>query len=300
MDDDEFLARRFEQNRPHLRAVAYRMLGSLSEADDAVQEAWLRLSRSGADGIVNLGGWLTTVVGRVCLDMLRSRISRGEQPLEVRVPDPVVGPQDGPGDPEHEALLADSVGLALLVVLETLSPAERLAFVLHDMFAVPFEEIAPMVGRTPAAARQLASRARRRVRGSAPVPDADLALQREVVEAFMAASRAGDFEALVGLLHPDVVLRADTGAGPLGLSREVRGARTVAGRAMLFRRFAPFTRLALVNGTFGIVTAPEGRLTAVMSLTITGGRIVEIDILADPARLEGLEGQEWLRLATFD
>ncbi|MFJ4843916.1 MULTISPECIES: sigma-70 family RNA polymerase sigma factor [unclassified Streptomyces] len=297
MDDEEFLARRFEENRPHLRAVAYRMLGSLSEADDAVQEGWLRLSRTRADGIANLGGWLTTVVGRVCLDMLRARTSRGEQPLEVRVPDPVVAPQDGPGDPEHEALLADSVGLALLVVLETLTPAERLAFVLHDMFAVPFEEIAPMVGRTPAAARQLASRARRRVRGRAPAPDADLARQREVVGAFMAASRAGDFEALVGLLHPDVVLRADTGAGASGLSPTARGARTVAGRAMLFRRFAAHTRLALVNGAYGIVTAPEGRLTAVMSLTVSGGRIVEIDILADPARLAALERSG---LATFD
>ncbi len=230
MDEHDWLAERFEEHRPHLRAVAYRMLGSPSEADDAVQEAWLRLSRADTSGVENLGGWLTTVVARVCLDMLRSRTSRrrGRSPLDghrdSRVPDPIVGRADG-GDPEHEALLADSVGLALLVVLETLAPAERLAFVLHDMFAVPFDEIAPIVGRSPTAARQLASRARRRVQGAAPVPDADLARQREVVDAFLAASRGGDFEALLAVLDPDVVLRADTGAVPAGASREVRGAR---------------------------------------------------------------------------
>ncbi|WP_260475888.1 sigma-70 family RNA polymerase sigma factor, partial [Streptomyces sp. WAC 06725] len=217
MDENDFLAERFEEHRAHLRAVAYRMLGSLSEADDAVQESWLRLSRSDVSGVGNLGGWLTTVVGRVCLDMLRSRTARGEESLDVRVPDPVVGGGADGIDPEHQALLADSVGLALLVVLQTLAPAERLAFVLHDMFAVPFEEIGPVVGRTPAAARQLASRARRRVRGTA-TPDTDLARQREVVDAFMAASRGGDFDALVAVLDPDVVLRADTGAGFPGLA----------------------------------------------------------------------------------
>ncbi|MGW3242385.1 sigma-70 family RNA polymerase sigma factor [Streptomyces sp. NPDC001070] len=290
MDDKEFLAERFEENRAHLRAVAYRMLGSLTEADDAVQEAWLRLNRTGADGIQNLGGWLTTVVGRVCLDMLRSRTSRGEASLDdVRVPDPVVSREDAAADPEHAALLADSVGLALLVVLETLSPAERLAFVLHDMFAVPFEEIAPMVGRTPTAARQLASRARRRVQGSAPVPDADLNRQREVVGAFLAASREGDFEGLVALLHPDVVLRADTGAGFPGAAREVRGAHAVASQAFRFRSGAKFALPALVNGAPGTVSAPEGRPKSVMGFTIVDGLIVEIDILADPERLSRLD-----------
>ncbi|WUD73192.1 RNA polymerase sigma factor SigJ [Streptomyces sp. NBC_00510] len=290
MDDKEFLAERFEENRAHLRSVAYRMLGSLAEADDAVQEAWLRLNRAGADGIGNLGGWLTTVVGRVCLDMLRSRTSRGESSLDdVRVPDPVVSREDAAGDPEQAALLADSVGLALLVVLETLSPAERLAFVLHDMFAVPFEEIAPMVGRTPAAARQLASRARRRVQGAAPVPDADLGRQREVVGAFLAASRAGDFEALVAVLHPDVVLRADTGAAFPGATREVRGARTVASQALSFRRTALHARPALVNGAPGVVTALQGRVVSVMGFTIVDGLVVELDILADPERLAGLD-----------
>src|SRR5213082_654931 len=226
MDEREFLAESFEEHRTHLRAVAYRMLGSLSEADDAVQESWLRLSRSNANEIENLGGWLTTVVARVSLNMLRSRNTHREEPLGVRFPDPIVDPADGT-DPEHEALLADSVGLALLVVLETLSPAERLAFVLHDMFAVPFEEIASIVDRSPEAARQLASRARRRVRGAAPVPDADLTAQWEVIEAFLAAAREGDFDALVAVLDPDVVLRADGGA--TGLTRYERGAETVAG-----------------------------------------------------------------------
>ena len=292
MDENEFLAKRFEEHRSHLRAVAYRMLGSISEADDAVQEAWLRLSRSETSGVENLGGWLTTVVGRVCLDMLRSRTSRrvvplGE-PLGTRVPEPLVSRADGI-DPEHEALLADSVGLALLVVLETLTPAERLAFVLHDMFAVPFEEIAPIVGRSPTAARQLASRARLRVQGEAHVPDADLATQREVVDAFLAASRDGDFDTLLAVLDPDVVLRIDGGAVRAGLSREVRGARAVAEQTLTFSRLSPFVRPALVNGAAGVVVAPRGRPFSVMGFTIRGGKIVEVDILADPARLSRLD-----------
>ena len=258
MDEHDWLAERFEANRTHLRAVAYRMLGSLSEADDAVQEAWLRLSRSDTSGVENLGGWLTTVVARVCLDMLRSRKSRREEPLDAHVPEPIVSRADGI-DPEHEALLADSVGLALLVVLETLAPAERLAFVLHDMFAVPFDEIAPIVGRSPTAARQLASRARRRVQGAATVPDADLTRQREVVDAFLAAARGGDFDALLAVLDPDVVLRADRAAVPPGASREVRGAAAVAkqgGHVGGARAAQP----ALVNGAVGVVVAPRGRL----------------------------------------
>jgi RNA polymerase sigma-70 factor, ECF subfamily len=292
MDENEFLAKQFEEHRSHLRAVAYRMLGSLSEADDAVQEAWFRLSRSETSGIENLGGWLTTVVGRVCLDMLRSRTSRrvvplGE-PLGTRVPEPLVSRADGI-DPEHEALLADSVGLALLVVLQTLTPAERLAFVLHDMFSVPFEEIAPVVGRSPTAARQLASRARRRVQGEAHVPDADLATQREVVDAFLAASRDGDFDSLLAVLDPGVVLRMDGGAVRASLSREVRGARAVAEQTLTFSRLSPFVRPALVNGVAGVVVAPRGRPFSVMGFTIRGGKIVEIDILADPARLSRLD-----------
>src|SRR5919107_921095 len=281
MDENEFLAKRFEEHRSHLRAVAYRMLGSLSEADDAVQEAWLRLSRSETSGVENLGGWLTKVVGRVCLDMLRSRISRRVMPLGAplgtRVPDPLVSRADGI-DPEHEALLADSVGLALLVVLETLAPAERLAFVLHDMFAVPFEEIAPIVGRSPTAARQLASRARRRVRGAATTPDADLARQREVVDAYLAASRGGDFDALLAVLDPDVVGRADSGAVPPGVPasalREVRGARAVAEQALTFSRLARFSRPALVTGAAGLVTALGGQPYAVMGFTVAHGKIV--------------------------
>ncbi|MGW2919233.1 RNA polymerase sigma factor SigJ [Streptomyces angustmyceticus] len=287
-DDHEWLAERFEEHRGHLRAVAYRMLGSVSEADDAVQEAWLRLSRSGADGVANLGGWLTTVVGRVCLDQLRTRTARREDPLGVRVPEPVVSPADAAG-PEQEALLADSVGLALLVVLETLTPAERLAFVLHDLFAVPFDEIAPLVGRTPAAARQLASRARRRVQGTAPAADTDRARQREVVDAFLAASRGGDFEALLAVLDPDVVLRADAGDAPEGVSKLVRGARAVVEQALAFSRVAAFARPALVNGAPGLVTARGGRPFSVMGFTVAHGRIVEINILADPARLSGLD-----------
>ena len=288
MEDHEWLAKRFEENRAHLRAVGYRMLGSLSEADDAVQEAWLRLSRSDTSGIENLGGWLTTVVGRVCLDMLRSRKSRREEPLGARLPEPIISREDGI-DPEHEALVADSVGLALLVVLETLAPAERLAFVLHDMFAVPFEEIAPLVGRSPTAARQLASRARRRVQGAATSADAGLACQREAVDAFLAASREGDFEALLAVLDPDVVLRIDGGAVRAGLSREVRGVRAVAEQTLTFSRLSPFVRPALVNGAAGVVVAPRGRPFAVMGFTVRRGKIVEIDVLADPARLRRLD-----------
>jgi len=286
MDEHDFLAEQFEENRTHLRAVAYRMLGSLSEAEDAVQEAWLRLSRSDTGGVENLGGWLTTVVGRVCLDMLRSRRSRREEPLGARFPDPIVGRQGGI-DPEYEALLSDSVGLALLAVLETLSPAERLAFVLHDMFAVPFDEIATIVDRSPAASRQLASRARRRVRGAVTSPDADLARQREVVDAFLAAARGGDFDALVAVLDPDVVLRADREAVPAGASREVRGAPAVARRAAKGRARA--ARPALVNGAVGVVVAPRGRLLMVLGFTIRGGEIVEIDAIADSARLRKLD-----------
>jgi RNA polymerase sigma factor (sigma-70 family) len=292
MDEHDFLAEQFEENRTHLRAVAYRMLGSLGEAEDAVQEAWLRLSRSDTSGIENLGGWLTTVVGRVCLDMLRSRRSRREEPLGeplgARFPDPIVGRQGGI-DPEHEALLSDSIGLALLVVLETLAPAERLAFVLHDMFSVPFEEIAPIVGRSPTAARQLASRARRRVQGAATSADAGLACQREAVDAFLAASREGDFEALLAVLDPDVVLRIDGGAVRAGLSREVRGVRAVAEQTLTFSRLSPFVRPALVNGAAGVVVAPRGRPFSVMGFTVRRGKIVEIDVLADPARLRQLD-----------
>jgi RNA polymerase sigma factor (sigma-70 family) len=287
-EDRDWLAERFEEHRPHLRAVGYRMLGSVTEADDAVQEAWLRLSRSDAREIENLGGWLTTVVARVCLNMLQSRKARREEPLGVHVPDPIVS-DDAETDPERQALLADSVGLALLVVLDTLEPAERLAFVLHDMFAVPFEEIATIVGRSPAAARQLASRARRRVQGRAPAPDPDLGRQREVVDAFLAAVREGDFEALIEVLDPDVVLRADSGPVPPPASQEVHGAQAVAELALAFSQVAQFSRPALVNGTAGLVTAPRPDLVSVMGFTITDGKIVEIDILADTARLARLD-----------
>jgi len=287
MDEPEWLAQRFEAHRTRLRAVAYRMLGSLSEADDAVQEAWLHLSRRGTGGVENLGGWLTTIVTRVSLDMLRSRRSRPEEPLGPHLPEPIVGRADE-FDPEHEALLADSVGLALLVVLDTLDPVERLAFVLHDMFAVPFHEIAPIVGRSPTAARQLASRARRRVQTAAPVPDADLARQREVVHAFLAAARQGDFAALLAVLDPDVVVRADRGALPAGASIEVRGAPAVAEQALAYARLAGSAEPALVNGVAGIVVATRGRPFAVMGFTVTHGKIVEIDILADPTRLRRL------------
>jgi RNA polymerase sigma factor (sigma-70 family) len=287
MAEKDLLVDEFEQYRPHLRAVAYRILGSLSEAEDAVQDAWLRLSRADTSGVENLGGWLTTVVARVALNMLRSRNMRRELSLDMHVPDPVIDLADGT-DPEHEALLADSVGLALLVVLETLTPPERLAFVLHDMFAVPFEEIATILERSTESARQLASRARRRVRGTALAPEADLAAQRAVVEAFLAAAREGDFEALVAVLHPDVVLRADGGPAP-GLSHRVQGAEQVASRAMMFRRDDLTVRHALVNGTAGLVSTRDGELFSVMGLTIAGGRIVEMNILADPERLRGLD-----------
>jgi RNA polymerase sigma factor (sigma-70 family) len=287
MDDQQWLAERFEEHRPRLRAVAYRMLGSLSEADDAVQDAWLRVSRADATEVENLDAWLTTIVARVSLNLLRSRNTRREAPLEVHVPDPVIDPADGT-DPEHEALLADSVGLALLVVLETLTPPERLAFVLHDMFGVPFEQIAPIVERSSDAARQLASRARRRVRGAAPTPDADLNAQWEVVEAFLAAAHDGDFDALVAVLDPDVVLRADGGAMP-GLSAHVRGAENVAGRARVWSRVALTMRRALVNGAPGFVSLRDGRPFSVAAMTISSGRIVEIDILADPERLATLD-----------
>jgi RNA polymerase sigma factor (sigma-70 family) len=288
MDEREWLTDQFEANRTHLRAVAYRMLGSVSEADDAVQESWLRLSRSDTSDVENLRAWLTTVVARVSLDMLRSRKSRHEEPLGPRVPEPIVSREDG-ADPEHEALLADSVGLALLVVLETLSPAERLAFVLHDMFAVPFDEIAPLVERTPAAARQLASRARRRVQGAAPVPDSSVGDQRELVDAFLAAARGGDFDALLAVLDPDVVLRVDRGALPVSAPREFRGAGAVVEQVANFARLARFARPVLVNGAAGFVVAPRGRPVAVAGFTVAHGRIVEIDLLADPVRLREVD-----------
>jgi len=286
MTDQQWLAERFEEHRSRLRAVAYRMLGSLSEADDAVQDAWLRVSSADASEVENLGAWLTTIVARVALNMLRSRNTRREQPLGVHVPDPVVDPADGT-DPEHEALLADSVGLALLVVLETLSPAERLAFVLHDMFAVPFEQIAPIVERSPEATRQLASRARRRVRGSAPVPNASLTEQWNVVDAFLAAARKGDFEALVALLDPDVVLRAD--GGMTGLSRQVQGAEAVASQASMWARAGLTIRRALVNGAAGLVSERQGKPFSVGAFTIKDGKIVECDFLVDPDRLAQLD-----------
>src|SRR5918996_1149449 len=281
MDERDWLAERFEEHRTRLRAVAYRMLGSLSEADDAVQEAWLRLSRPDAGGVENLGGWLTTVVARVSLNMLRSRRSRREEALDVRMPEPIVDRADGT-DPEHEALLADSVGLALLVVLGTLNSAERLAFVLHDMFAVPFDEIAPIVDRSPEAARQLASRARGRVQGEAAIPDADLDTQREVIDAFLAAAREGDFEALLEVLDPDVVRRADLGAVSIGAPRVVRGAANVARQALAFSRLDIEVRAALVNGAVRTVTLRDGRPFAIAGFTIRNRRIVEMDVYADP------------------
>jgi RNA polymerase sigma-70 factor (ECF subfamily) len=280
MNDNEWLARRFEEQRGQLRGVAYRMLGSGAEADDAVQEAWLRLNRAGADGIDNLAGWLTTVVSRICLDQLQARRVRHERRLdEVAVGVSAV-------DPEREALLADSVGVALLVVLETLTPAERLSFVLHDLFAVPFEEIAPIVDRTPAAARQLASRARRRVQGRTAVSEPDQAAQREVIEAFLAAARDGDFEALIEVLDPDVVVRTDIG----GVTRAIRGAASAASGALAAAAVtAPSAHLALVDGAVGFVVAPAGRLQRAIRFTIDGGTIREIDIVTDPGRLEQLE-----------
>jgi RNA polymerase sigma-70 factor, ECF subfamily len=286
VDQSDLLAEQFEAHRTHLRAVAYRMLGSVTEADDAVQESWLRLSRSNPSEVKNLGGWLTTVTARVCLDMLRSRKARREEQFGPHVPEPIVDSVDGTA-PEHEALVADSVGLALLVVLETLDPAERLAFVLHDMFGVPFAEIAPIVDRSPEAARQLASRARRRVRG-APEPDPDIAAQREVVDAFLAAAREGDFEALLRELDPGVVLRADTGALAAVAVREVRGAEAVARQARDFTSRLD-VRLALVNGAIGFVATRDGELFSVGGFTVRGGKILEINILADPERLSRLD-----------
>ena len=294
MTEHEWLAARFEEHRTRLRAVGYRMLGSVSEVDDAVQEAWLRVSRADASSVENLGGWLTTIVARVCLNMLRSRESRREEQLEVRLPDPIVS-RDVGDDPEQQAILADSVGLALQVILETLAPAERLAFVLHDIFAVSFDEIAGTVGRSPEATRQLASRARRRVRGAAPAPDADISRPREIVNAFQAAARDGDFDRLLSVLDPDVVLRTDVGALPGRTSRVVHGAHEVIRRAMAFRQAAPspdsgqLPLPALVNGAAGIVNLRDGQPVSVMGFTIAVGRIVAIDILADPVRLRQLD-----------
>jgi RNA polymerase sigma factor (sigma-70 family) len=288
LNEQEWLADRFEEQRMRLRAVAYRMLGSLTEADDAVQEAWLRLSRSNASEIENLAGWLTTVVARVSLNILRSRSLRREEPLGPHVPDPIVDGVDGT-DPEHEALLADAVGLALLVVLETLTPPERLAFVLHDMFAVPFEEIATIVDRTPQAARQLASRARRRVQTRGTAPDVGVDAQREVVDAFLAAARDGDFDRLVAVLDPDVVLRADGGAALAGASIEVRGAAEVAKRALIWSRVDLVQHRALVNGAAGLVATRDGVPFSVASVIVREGKIVEMDILADPDRLARLD-----------
>ncbi len=290
MDENQWLAERFEEHRVHLRAVAYRMLGSLTEADGAVQDTWLRLSRSGAGEVDNLGGWLTTVVARVCLNMLRSRNLRREESLAVHVPDPVISTA-GELQPEEEALLADSVGLALLVVLDTLAPAERLAFGLHDMFELPFEEIAPMVGRTPAAARQLASRARRRVKGAeVPAPDPDLARQRDVVDAFFLAARGGDFDALVAVLDPDVVLRVDGGAKRPAASMVIHGAAAVARQAHsglrpIFAHAVVHLRPALVNGAAGVVVTLGGQPMTVMGFTVAEGKIAEIDAIADPERV---------------
>ncbi|MER7347773.1 sigma-70 family RNA polymerase sigma factor [Streptomyces aurantiacus] len=312
MDGRELLAERFEEHRPRLKAVAYRMLGSLSEAEDAVQETWLKLSRADSEGVENLGGWLTTVVGRVCLDLLRARKQRGEQPLDVQgadpnvpgthVPDPQISPLPGgreAADPEQEALLTDSVGLALLVVLDTLSPAERLAFVLHDMFAVPFEDIAPIVERAPAATRQLASRARRRVRDSAAEPEPDRRRHREVVKAFLAAARGGDFDALLELLDPEVVLRAD-GGEIAGLSRLVRGATAVVAGARSFATLAGSTHLAMVNGRVGQIAVHNGMPFSVGEFTVRDGRIVEINILADRERLAALLDEHTLAELTAD
>ncbi len=293
MPERDPVGEEFERQRPHLRAVAYRMLGSLSDADDAVQEAWLRLNRSDTDEVSNLSGWLTTVVARVSLDMLRARRSRREEYAGSWLPEPVVA-SDDESDPEQQALLADSVGLALLVVLESLSPAERLAFVLHDMFAVSFDEIAPIVDRTPAAARQLASRARRRVRGAKPEPDADLSGQRKLVDAFLAAARTGDFDALVAVLDPEVVFRLDVGGVPPRAREPVVGAEAVAREVVTsgYRQLASTAQHALVNGAAGLVIAPRGRPIAVVGFTTRHGRIVEIDLVADPGKLPAPQGSE--------
>jgi RNA polymerase sigma-70 factor (ECF subfamily) len=288
MDQKEWLTGQFEANRPRLRGVAYRMLGSLSEADDAVQEAWLRLNRTDAGIVENLGGWLTTVVSRVCLDMLRSRKSRREEPIDVGASEPIAGGAHAI-DPEQEAMMADSVGLALLVVLDTLDPAERLAFVLHDLFGVPFDDIAPIVQRSSEATRQLASRARRRVRGTPSVSAADLAGQREVIGRFLAALRGGDVEGLIAVLDPDLVVRVDASAATGGRAVEVRGARTWASSAVTFARMAQSTEPALVNGAVGLVLAPGGRLSRVLNITVKEGRVTQIDIVADPERLRTLD-----------
>ncbi|MGW6708950.1 RNA polymerase sigma factor SigJ [Streptomyces sp. NPDC054956] len=288
MDEQDLLAVRFEEHRSHLRAVAYRMLGSIGEAEDAVQECWMRLSRTDVSEVENLGGWLTTVVARLCLNGLRARETRREDSLETRMPDPVIS-RDTAIDPEDEVMLADSVGLALMVVMESLAPAERLAFVLHDMFAVPFEEIAVMLDKTAATTRQLASRARRRVQGRAPVPDPDLSRQREAVSAFFSATRDGDFDALVALLHPDVVLRSDGGVARARQTVVLTGAKTVASQAALYRDLAPFVRPVLVNGAAGIVCVVEDRVFSMMAFTVVDGRIVAIDVIADPHRLDALD-----------
>jgi RNA polymerase sigma factor (sigma-70 family) len=286
MDDQEWLADRFEEHRPHLRAVAYRMLGSLAEADDAVQNTWLRISGADTREVINLGGWLTTITARVCLNMLRTRNIRREESFDGHIPDPLISPEEVP-QPEGEAILADSVSLALLVVLDTLSPAERLAFVLHDMFQMPFSEIAPMIGRSASAARQLASRARRRVLGAEiPAPDPDLARQREVVDAFFRASRGGDFEALVALLHPDVVLRTDYGTKRSGALKVFHGAPAVAKQALIGALPGAELHPALVNGTAGMVITVHGRPYAVIGFTVADGKIAEIDAIADPERVK--------------
>ena len=296
MTDSDWLAARFEDHRPHLRSVAYRMLGSLSEAEDTVQDAWLRASRADSDAVKNLGGWLTTIVARLSLDRLRARSARREELVGVRIPDPIVSsiqgsPASAMGDPEHLTVLADSIGLAMLIVLDRLPPAERLAFVLHDTFGLPFDEIAPIVERTPTATRQLASRARRRVRGAGPTSsDVPLARQREIVDAFIAASQAGDFEALLRILDPDVVVRADTAAdrGPFAGVTEVRGARAVAAQATAFGRFAAGARRAIVNGGAGAVVYSGGRPFGVVGVTIRGDAIVEMDFILRPERLRAL------------
>jgi RNA polymerase sigma factor (sigma-70 family) len=287
MDENAWLNEQFEEHRSRLKAMSYRMLGSEAEAEDALQDAWLRISRAETDDVQNLGGWLTTVVARVCLNRLRSRRTRREELAGTHVPEPTISIEGDQDDPEYDSVLADSVGLALLIVLETLSPAERLAFVLHDMFDLPFDEIAPMVGRTPAAARQLASRARRRVQGAAPVSDADPAAQRMVVDAFFAAARGGDFAGLVAVLDPDVVLRADGGDLQRGVL--VRGASSVANRALMFARPEALLRPALINGAAGVIATVDGQPISVMSFTVANGKIIEIDALTDPRRLGRLD-----------
>ncbi|MGA7669929.1 MAG: RNA polymerase sigma factor SigJ [Nitrolancea sp.] len=288
MDEHQWLAERFEEQRPHLRSVAYRMLGSLSEAEDAVQDAWLRLSRADVSDVENLQAWLTTVVARLCLNMLRSRQTRREDSLEIHLPDPLVTRAEG-GNPEQQAVLADSVGLALFVVLETLAPDERLAFVLHDMFGVPFDEIAPMVDRTPAAARQLASRARRRLRGKAPTPDRDLTEQRKVVDAFFAAAHQGNFEALVSVLDPEVVLRSDVGDARIPGSRFVRGAHQVASQALMFSQPNVELQPVLINGAAGVVVYSGERVFSLLAFTVVGGKVAEINAIADPERLRKMK-----------